>query len=141
MKCFHLLCCLATSTPRATGSSATESELERSTGRAEPAAGTNTSKWEDNGAVQSVWVSLTLRVQDYLRMRHNFSPSCQSSTFRRLGVFRGSYLLPHGADQLLILLPAVAPFSLELELQRLQLAGHGSLHLHCLHKTCQGFNR
>lgn len=104
VKCLCLQCCVklsmymmqtvATSTPRAAGSSATESALECSTRQAEPAAGTNTSKWENNSAVQSVRVILTLRAQDYLRMRHIFFPFLPEPTLRGyvcslwLGVFR-----------------------------------------------------
>lgn len=44
------------------------------------------------------------------------------------------YLLPHGTDQLFVLRPVVASLLLELLLQSLQLTGHGSLHLHCLHE-------
>lgn len=46
-----------------------ETEVECSTGQVEPAAGTDTSEWENNRVVvQSVQVILTLRVQDYLPM-------------------------------------------------------------------------
>lgn len=130
-----LSCCVVFSTctvqmlntpiPGAAGSPATESEPECSTGQVEPAAGADTSRWKNNG---SFWPC-----------EHRIISECDTflSTLARANVQKsacadGSYLLPHGADQLLILLPAVASFSLELEFQRLQLSGHGSLYLHCL---------
>lgn len=148
VKC--LLCCvkfslckiqtLNTPMPGTAGSPETEKELKCSWGQVEPATGTDTFKWENNSTVQSVRVILTLRVQDYLRKRHISPPLARADVQKCVCAarvarffFHGSYLLPHGADQLLILLPAVASFSLELEFHRLQLTGHGSLHLHCLH--------
>lgn len=65
---------LNTPTPGAAGSPETETELECSARQVEPATGTDTFKWENNSTVQSVRVILTLRVQDYLRMRHISPP-------------------------------------------------------------------